>query len=562
LLYITAYGENFKLSMPITGDNRLQTYCDILESYFLIPDLQHAMFVAWNGNNYDSYFVAHSLLKSSRWIIQPYMTASKALRGLRVKSKDKVRINGKMRVLQFQFLDGIAMTGMVGKSLKQFLSTFAPELPKLDIGNFEEIDFNPKNPDHVAYAERDSQGLYVGMKRVENIIYDLTQKPLKPTVGNLAVHYFMENVPKGVLLKEPSVELKKILHGPVKRGGYCWCQKPFTGKVWKYDINQAYAAAMRDAPLPCGEVTHTRKYVPEQSAIYQCEFSRAKSSQVPFYYKVENDGIGRFTLGDKPVSTWLTSIEVDHLRRDGWNVKVIQGFCWAESFNFKATIDKLEQLRSTDSSGPSGPLGTMVKAIGNNAYGKTLELLNGVELIIAQECPDGYDVYDPFDSEYAMIYSRSRIPFRKKYHVPQIGVFVTAYVRCFVRSTAMLAPSHFIYADTDCVVFSKPVKLPIHKTRYGDWKVEAEGIPYIIIGKKIYYGDDGSTKAKGLRTKELSKPDYEKWLREQPKQTQVQRQNFLKFLSGNAMFKNQDRKGTDVEKSKVYKLKSGRYVPS
>jgi hypothetical protein len=283
---------------------------------------------------------------------------------------------------------------------------------------------------------------------------------------------------------------------------------------------------------------------------------------VPFYYKVESDNVGRFTLGEQEIVTWLTSIEIEHLRRDNWNVEISQGYCWSESFNFGDVVAHLELLRSTDSLGPAGPLGTMVKAIGNNAYGKTLELLNGLELIIAKEPPEGFDVYDPFDAENAMIYSRSRIAFTKDYHIPQIGVFVTAHVRCLVRDTALKAPNHFLYADTDCVVFSKPIKLDIDKTRYGAWKIEAEGIPYIIVGKKIYYGDDGSTKAKGLRTKQLSKEDYEKWLISQPEQNQIQRQNFLKFLSGHAMFKPQSRKGTDVKKSKVYRVKNGRYIPT
>lgn len=562
LLYVTAFGDNFKLSMPIIGTNRLQTYCDILETYFLLPENQKAMFVAWNSNNFDTYFVAHALLKSDKWIIQPYMTASKALRGLKVKSKEKVKIDGKPRVLQFQFLDGISMTGMIGKTLKSFLATFAPELPKLDIGDFETVTFDPYNKKHVAYAERDSEGLYVGMCRVRDIIHELTEKPLKPTIGNLAVNYFMEHLPTGVTLKPPHGELKKVLHGPVKRGGYCWCQRPYKGRVWKYDLNQAYAAAMRDAALPCGDVAATRRYDRRKPGVYAVTIHREKPAKIPFYYKVPTDNVGRFTTGKEPVETWLTSIEIEHLRRDRWTVAVDHGYVWAQSFNFGRVVDNLEALRGTDPAGPGGPLGTMVKAIGNNAYGKTLEMLNGLELVIANECPEGYDVYDPFDAELALIFSRSRFAFTKPYHVPQIGVFVTAHVRCLVRSTALLAPDNFLYADTDCVVFSKSMELDIHPTRYGAWKVEAAGVPYIIVGKKIYHGEDGSIKAKGLRTKKLSESDYQHWLIQQPEQEQTQRQNFLKFLSGHAMFKSQKRTGTDVRKSKVYALRNGKYVPN
>ena len=570
LLYVTAHGATMRLSMPITGDNRLQTYCNILETYFLIPEHNKAKMVAWNGNNFDVYFTALALLKSDNWIIQPYLTASKALRGMMVKSKNKVKIRGKMRVLQFQFLDGISMTGLMGKSLRAFLQTFAPDLPKLNIGNMDEVDFDIYNPRHIKYAERDSEGLYKGMSRVQEIINDLTkpldlkdkwETPLKPTIGNLAVNFFMDNAPVDKPLNIPHGALQDILHGPVKRGGFCWCMKQYTGPVWKYDINQAYAAAMRDAALPAGICEKTEKFWNDVPGIYEVTFFRKQKSKIPFYYKIETDNIGRFSLGEKPITTWLTSIEIKHLLKQGWAVTVHYGYAWDDSFNFAPIVERLEKLRLSDPQGPSGPLGTMVKAIGNNAYGKTLERLNGLDLVLARECPKGFDVLNPFDDD-SMIFVRTHKAFYKNYHLPQVGIFVTAHVRCQVRDAALKAPDHFLYADTDCVVFSKPVKLDIHPTRYGAWKVEAEGVPYIIIGKKIYYGDDGSTKAKGLRTKELTKDNYLTWLNKLPEQEQVQRQNFLKFIAGESMFKMQKRTGTDVKQSKIYGVKNGEYIPN
>ena len=576
LLYVTAFGETMHLSMEpkITNGSRLYSFCQILENYFLIPENNKAMFIAWNGNNYDAYFIAQALLLSDDWIIQPYMTASKALRGMKVKRKKKCRIDGKMKVLQFQFLDGISMTGMVGKSLKDFLKTFAPELPKLDIGNFDEILFNPNDASHRAYAFRDSEGLYMGMSRVRGIIEQLTRKvddegntiseglDLKPTIGNLAINYFMDNVPDGVELKNPYGDLLDVLHGPLKKGGYCWCQRQYTGPVWKYDINQAYAAAMRDAALPAGQAVLTQDYEPSLPGVYEVTISRKRKSKIPFYYK-DAKNTGRFTLGDEQVKCWITSIEWEHLKNDSWNIETHTGFYWRSSFNFSGVVTVLECLRRNAPGGPSGPLGSMVKAIGNNAYGKTLETLNGLELILARECPEGYQVYDPINIENQNVFCRTKETFTKPYHLPQIGVFVTSHVRCVVRNAALLAPAAFLYADTDCVVFSEPVSLPIHKSRYGDWKIEAEGTFYRIIGKKIYFGSDGATKAKGLRTKELKEADYIKWIETQPKQIQTQRQNFLKFINGNDMFKNQERAGTDVKKSKIYSVKeNGRYIPT
>ena len=46
-------------------------------------------------------------------------------------------------------------------------------------------------------------------------------------------------------------------------------------------------------------------------------------------------------------------------------------------------VGELETLRFTDKDGPSGPLGIMCKYIGNNAYGKLAEQLEGIELILS-----------------------------------------------------------------------------------------------------------------------------------------------------------------------------------
>lgn len=578
MLYITAYGENkaaydtkgntFKLSMPVSGKSKHKIFCQLLEQHLLTPENNNALFVAWNGNKFDAYFIAMALLESDRWILQPYMTASKALRGLRVKEIEPSFYcvkSKRFKSLSFEFLDGIAMTG-IGCKLEKFLKTFAPDYGKMKGPDFENgEEFNPNNRLHVKYADRDSEGLYHAMKKASEVVYDLTLNNLKPTIGNLAIKHFMASLPNGVQVKQPNGRVSEHLYGPLKKGGYCWAARQYAGPCWKYDMNQAYAAAMRDAELPCGDIVHTNVYRQDKPGIYLVQISKAlpksKRIKVPFYYKDET-GKGKFNVGAK-AKCWITTIEIEHLKLDGWNVEVITGYYWNESFNMKTMVDKLEKLRSTDKDGPNGPLGTMVKALGCNAYGKTLEQIWGDEFIFSKNQPEGYTLYDPYDKAMKHVFSRLRDSIPKKYHIPQIGVFITAHVRCVVREAALYMEDSFLYADTDCVAFDKKAHhLHLDPIHYGSWKVESAGEEYIIIGKKTMYRENGGAVAKALIVKYLTKQTFIDWYANiVPMQLQVQRQNILKVLGGCAMFKIMERRGTDVSKLTNVKVIHGEFIP-
>ena len=167
------------------------------------------------------------------------------------------------------------------------------------------------------------------------------------------------------------------------------------------------------------------------------------------------------------------------------------------------------------------------------------------------ECPPEYSPFVVSDDEHAdlPVWVKKSEPAVKDYHKPQIGSFITAHVRMKVRQAALLDPDAWLYADTDCVVFSRePVGLDIHKSRYGAWKVECEGEHYRMITKKVYAKIDNTEKhAKGMNVKKLSADDFEKWSRgEPPTQKQLHKNNLMKVLAGADMYIEQVRRGTKV----------------
>lgn len=551
-LYLTAFSERekFQFATPIRDMEHLG---QIIEREFLTDEFVGARFVAWNANNFDAYFVAVALLQCPQYVVRPYLTRSSSVRGIRVIARADID-NPNPR--SWEFLDGIAMLGLAGFKLEKFLKTFAPDHAKMvGVIDFESEEFDATNPRHCEYAMRDSVGLYYGMVRAERIMLDTFNQPLGVTMGGACIKIFQAHIPANVSIATPRDEVINLTREYTMRGGYCFCVRRYHGPIWKYDLNQAYASAMRDADLPCGfTAEHWR--LPAEGVYVAHIRAWNPRNRVPFYYRTEDaNGRLRSVFGTTEIrDTWLTSLEVRQLQSEGWRIECDHAFSWADSFRMKDYVDKLERLRLTCDGGPSGAIGTMVKATGNHSFGKLAEVLEPVEYVIAAECPAGFVNYYPdgLSDPLPFVFMRfvdDQKP--KAYHQPQVSAVITAHVRMLVRRAALLAPDAWIYADTDCVVFTRDVtaQLDIDPGRYGAWKIEEEGTIYRVIAKKVYASEDGSKRsAKGLHVRKLTNEQFAEWYEGRPPlQEQVQRNNFLSVMEGAEMYRRQLRSGTRVE---------------
>lgn len=571
-LYITACGKRLPLPMlyesAIDTMQHLQT---ILVSNFLTEENHNVMFVAWNGNNFDAYFTAAALVTHPDFVMRPYLTRSKSLRGIRVIRREDI---DNKRAPCWEFVDGIAMTGLVSTKLVKFLETFAPHLPKLE-GTIDfdagEV-FDKLNPDHRRYAMRDSEGLDFAINRAQDIMIENFDQPLAVTMGGACIKILKANIPDEVCVRPLNQTLKGIIRSYVMRGGYCYCVKRYQGPVWKYDLNQAYAAAMRESLLPDGAAVHKSNgiiTVPEDGGEFQtarsimvearCYIVRIEAwndaNKIPFYCRSLVSGRMRsqFAIAHIP-DTWITSIEHKQLMLEGWRIQVKESYAWNRTFNLKDYVDKLERKRSASAGGPSGAEGTMIKATGNHSYGKMLEELEAKEYVLAADCPPGYAPHynDGDEDPLEHIFERNQDDMHPKdYHQPHIGAFITAHVRMVVRRAALLAPDSWLYADTDCAVFATDVtaRLDIDPKRYGAWKIEEAGTDFQIIAKKVYTNTvTGKGSAKGLHVRKVTPTQFTEWLNGTPPvQEQVQRQNFIKVMQGAEMYRMQLRRGTATE---------------
>jgi len=553
-LYLTAFSTEVEFHIATTIRN-MKHLRDILVNSFLTAPLEGCRFVAWNANQFDAYFIAAALLQEEGFIIRPYLTASRQLRGLRIIRSSEL---DDKEAQGWEFLDGMAMTGLAGVSLEKFARTFAPDHAKLSgVIDWSSESFDPNNATHRAYAIRDSEALFYAMQRAQSILIEYFEQALAPTMGNACIKIFRRHLPEKVTVRALPEKALAIVRDQVMRGGFCFCVGRFEGPIWKYDINQAYAAAMRDAKLPAGDCYHRLGDLHPYAKIYIARVTgKNLNNRIPFYVKTETGGRSKavFVMHELP-DTWLTSIEVEQLKREGWKLSISESYFFTDSFSMRDFVNRLEHLRTTCAGGPSGAIGTMVKAVGNHSYGKTVEQTDPKEIIFSPECPVGFMPYAAPGEEDALgvlehIWWRVGDIVTRDYHQPQIGAFITAHVRMVLRRAMLIDPDAWLYADTDCVAFSRDVtdQIDIDPGRYGAWKIEESGTPYRIIAKKVYASLDGSKRsAKGLNVKRLTNEDFEQWLAgNPPTQTQTQRQNFMKVMAGSEMYLERQRRGTAI----------------
>ena len=520
---------------------------EIITTRMLTEANQGARFTAWNGNRFDGYFVAAALVRDPRYRLRPLLTRSRELRALEVRraeNADKVRDS-----TAWVFVDGLAQLG-IECTLAELLDAFAPELPKLPAPDWSH-GFDGSNPAHQAYAMRDSEGLWHAIQAAQAIVMEAFGEPLGLTIGGTGIRIFQAELPEHAIVKPLEEAAEDIVRQYLVRGGYVFCRGRYDGPAWKYDLNQAYAGAMRDCQLPCGSMLWD-KFGPEDlTGAYFVRVSATNPrNRVPFYCKkLDELGRVRATYARTVIEdSWITSDEYRQLLSEGWDIEPHEHWAFARTFTMRAFVAKCERLRQEAPGGPQGPTGRMLKAIGNTAYGKTGESPDGIEWCLASERPEGWlDWYEGEDADpIEHVFWRPTEPRPKPHQQPQLAAWITAWVRMQVRRAALAAPDAWLYADTDCVIFSRDVGelLDVHPTRYGAWKVESAGERHRIILPKVYQGPRG-IKARGMDAYQLTGEHFERWMAgEAPRQTQVQLRNFLDVMRGAEMYRAVTRRGS------------------
>lgn len=396
--------------------------------------------------------------------------------------------------------------------LEKLASTFCPEIPKLDI---DIENFDPENPDHIAYAKRDIEILLTGLPR----LFDLIQEHFNVTAGATTAGTALKAWQKTL---GPDEIYDSSDYGPMEEyirqayyGGLVFLTDTNVHKGCKtFDINSSYPSVMCDKGVPYGRIYQAVKYEPDRIGIYRCRVRAPENLIVAILPARDARGSMRWYAGE--FDTCVTSVEIEFALKHGYELlEVYDGIVFEKMvYPFNDMVEHCKIIREVY----KGKANEMIaKLMQNSLYGKFGTRRERVRMIHR-------DAMEPEDYEEAVYYGEDGNWFIKKEFdvdmrcLPQWAVFITAHARIRLLETVYsIGPENVLYGDTDSITVKGGVEYTIDSgSKYGQWKLEKEWAEFRAIAPKVYTGQLENGKwmgaAKGLPRKGITDRHWQELL--------------------------------------------------
>lgn len=318
----------------------------------------------------------------------------------------------------------------------------AKDLLALFITKLHRLDFFPRKPISSGYLAQDY----------------LRSKSDMPTVYNVSGS-----------INRPAWEAFK--------GGWVDIWQRGAMHVWKADINSAYPHAMRDLPdVRDGEWRN--EYIKEAPiGFVRCVITQSTNG-IPILASWMRNVHGYPTI-DAPVQAWITIQEYQAMQTlEGYHTTLLEAVSFIPKryprTPFLVPVDNMVKYKNSfhpkRGVTPDEAAYLAAKQLFNSFYGKSCERIN------------------QGDSWRA-----------GKLFMPVYAATITAKCRVLMLDAIKPHPESVAAIATDCVMATRPIRVPTHDTELGLWKIECEGEPATIVFPGIYEIGDDTTHSRGFR---------------------------------------------------------------
>lgn len=312
------------------------------------------------------------------------------------------------------------------------------------------------------------------------------------------------------------------------------------------DVVSLYPTAMLKEQYPKGKPVYTLTYREGFLGLYKVQdivFPKELKGMIKNIPDKTENGLN--WKADEIKEAFITSIDIEYLKKLKATFKVVDGKYWKESYNpfvnslkpiadGKILQDKYK-LSKDEKYNPS--LREVYKMLLNSNFGKCLENISFYRYEEFDDLSMMDDKYEESNEVKARYYSNGKLVFKLKSDKMskspiQLGVFILAYSRKIIHNYFdMIGRENIIATETDSIYFKKSL-LPILQNSnddnykvgkaFGNMEIEngkiEKGIDDTIknayfLGKKCYglIGVNGKNKFrfKGVPTKKLTEEKYE-----------------------------------------------------
>lgn len=371
--------------------------------------------------------------------------------------------------------------------LKDLAASFCPELPKLDI-DFDNVIFDPENPEHVEYAKRDVMVLLVGLPRYFDTINEHFGVVAGATVAGTAMKAWQKTLPRDAIYNGQKFGPEELFIRQGYYGGIVFLTSNIAHEnCTTYDLRSSYPSSMMEFGVPVGAMQYTTDFEEDYPGLYRVRVKTPDDLIIPILPARDFKGRMRWYRGE--FDTVVTSMELQFAAKHGYEIlDLYEGYFWSTiEFPFSDFITICKLIRETF---PGMPEEAVAKLLQNSLYGRFATRRDRSRLIHASDLDEEALLgAAPFD-EFGHWYTKTELD-EEMLCMPHWAAFITANSRLRLLRAAyeQVGPENVIYGDTDSLTIKNGHEHGLDiGGNYGQWNKEKEWEIFRAVAPKVYAG--------------------------------------------------------------------------
>jgi DNA polymerase elongation subunit (family B) len=496
-LLCTTWDTPIGTGISIGSHSMIDWFDEILLSY-PYPCIHYAHFA-----QYDWRYLIPELLKRQFDSLEFNLRTDKDIYQIKIKIGEK----------QYIMRDSFAL---YPDKLEKFAKSFSSDLLKLSF-DFDNVEFDVTNPEHLEYAKRDAQTLRQCLINYSMAVKSIFNVTIGHTAAGTAVKAWQKTFdPETIISYSEDGEREEFTRSAYFGGVVFLTTNRQLKNCRTFDVNSSYPYVMQTFPMPIGSPTEVSEYMPNKMGIYEVDIEVPDEIVIPIIPSRNNRGNMQWRRGR--FVTRITNFELEFAVKHGHIIHEIKsGLVWNSTINpFHSFIEKCKSIRKEN---PGTSYEQVAKRGQNSLYGKYGAKRKTNRIVFGQENLTETSEAQLFSEEMDDVFIVSEysedMPCK-----PEWAVFITACARIRLLAAAYaIGAENVVYGDTDSLTVREGADISQLDcgSEYGQFKLEKIWECFRAVAPKTYAGKLECGKwtgaGKGLSASKMTTEKYQELYR-------------------------------------------------